>query len=116
MFWCNHREEMVTVDSESKSAHSFSPHSLRSWDKEETVSGEKKLPAPPTPRSIANKRAFHPWNAACKSNRCCICCSPSCLFIDRNMEFIWWLANRLTSYDEEMHKEILEDFFTDDAK
>lgn len=35
---------------------------------------------------------------------------------DRNMEFIWWLANRLTSYDEEMHKEILEDFFTDDAK
>lgn len=32
------------------------------------------------------------------------------------MEFIWWLANRLTSYDEEMHKEILEDFFTDDAK
>ena len=27
-----------------------------------------------------------------------------------------WLANRLTSYDEEMHKEILEDFFTDDAK
>ncbi|KAG0370762.1 hypothetical protein BGZ54_004263 [Gamsiella multidivaricata] len=36
--------------------------------------------------------------------------------IERNMEFIWWLANRLTSYDEEMHKEILEDFFTDDAK
>lgn len=36
--------------------------------------------------------------------------------LDRNMEFIWWLANRLTSYDEEMHKEILEDFFTDDAK
>ncbi|KAF9138503.1 hypothetical protein BGZ90_009963 [Linnemannia elongata] len=35
---------------------------------------------------------------------------------DRNMEFIWWIANRLTSYDEEMHKEILEDFFTDDAK
>ncbi|KAG0055920.1 hypothetical protein BGZ83_007043 [Gryganskiella cystojenkinii] len=35
---------------------------------------------------------------------------------DRNMEFIWWLANRLTSYDEDMHKEILEDFFTDDAK
>ncbi|KAF8924220.1 hypothetical protein EDD21DRAFT_393226 [Dissophora ornata] len=35
---------------------------------------------------------------------------------ERNMEFIWWLANRLTSYDEEMHKEILEDFFTDDAK
>lgn len=32
------------------------------------------------------------------------------------MEFIWWLANRLTSYDEEMHKEILDDFFTDDAK
>lgn len=36
--------------------------------------------------------------------------------VDRNMEFIWWLANRLTSYDEEMHKEILDDFFTDDAK
>ncbi|KAG0206858.1 hypothetical protein BGX28_001793 [Mortierella sp. GBA30] len=35
---------------------------------------------------------------------------------DKNMEFIWWIANRLTSYDEEMHKEILEDFFTDDAK
>ncbi|KAG0003757.1 hypothetical protein BGZ80_011584 [Entomortierella chlamydospora] len=35
---------------------------------------------------------------------------------ERNMEFIWWIANRLTSYDEEMHKEILEDFFTDDAK
>ncbi|KAG0005998.1 hypothetical protein BGZ79_010646 [Entomortierella chlamydospora] len=35
---------------------------------------------------------------------------------DRNMEFIYWLANRLTSYDEVMHKEILEDFFTDDAK
>ncbi|KAG0296189.1 hypothetical protein BGZ98_001074 [Dissophora globulifera] len=35
---------------------------------------------------------------------------------ERNMEFIWWLANRLTSYDEDMHKEILEDFFTDDAK
>ncbi|KAF9987977.1 hypothetical protein BGZ65_000663 [Modicella reniformis] len=35
---------------------------------------------------------------------------------ERNMEFIWWLANRLTSYDEEMHKEILEDFFTADAK
>ncbi|KAG0270362.1 hypothetical protein DFQ27_008377 [Actinomortierella ambigua] len=35
---------------------------------------------------------------------------------ERNTEFIWWLANRLTSYDEEMHKEILEDFFTDDAK
>ncbi|ORZ07060.1 hypothetical protein BCR41DRAFT_360553 [Lobosporangium transversale] len=32
------------------------------------------------------------------------------------MEFIWWIANRLTSYDEEMHKEILEDFFTDDAR
>ncbi|KAF9111302.1 hypothetical protein BGX27_005115 [Mortierella sp. AM989] len=36
--------------------------------------------------------------------------------VDKNMEFIWWIANRLTSYDEEMHKEILEDFFTDDAK
>ncbi|KAF9917718.1 hypothetical protein BX616_000129 [Lobosporangium transversale] len=35
---------------------------------------------------------------------------------DKNMEFIWWIANRLTSYDEEMHKEILEDFFTDDAR
>ncbi|KAF9425879.1 hypothetical protein BGZ76_003047, partial [Entomortierella beljakovae] len=35
---------------------------------------------------------------------------------ERNMEFIHWLATRLTSYDEEMHKEILEDFFTDDAK
>ncbi|CAO3571048.1 unnamed protein product [Mortierella alpina] len=35
---------------------------------------------------------------------------------DKNMEFIWWIANRLTSYDEDMHKEILEDFFTDDAK
>ncbi|KAG0257685.1 hypothetical protein BG011_003846 [Mortierella polycephala] len=35
---------------------------------------------------------------------------------ERNMEFIWWLANRLTSYDEEMHKEILEDIFTDDAR
>lgn len=35
---------------------------------------------------------------------------------ERNMEFIWWLANKLTSYDEVMHKEILEDFFTEDAK
>ncbi|KAG0266466.1 hypothetical protein BG011_002256 [Mortierella polycephala] len=35
---------------------------------------------------------------------------------DKNMEFIWWIANRLTSYDEEMHKEILDDFFTDDAR
>ncbi|KAF9383575.1 hypothetical protein CPC16_008870 [Podila verticillata] len=34
---------------------------------------------------------------------------------DKNMEFIWWIANRLTSYDEEMHKEILDDFFTADA-
>lgn len=32
------------------------------------------------------------------------------------MQFIWWIANRLTSYDEEMHKEILDDFFTPDAK
>ncbi|KAG0232125.1 hypothetical protein B0O80DRAFT_494213 [Mortierella sp. GBAus27b] len=36
--------------------------------------------------------------------------------VDKNMEFIWWIAIRLTSYDEEMHKEILDDFFTDDAK
>ncbi|KAF9200134.1 hypothetical protein BGZ49_009660 [Haplosporangium sp. Z 27] len=36
--------------------------------------------------------------------------------VDKNMEFIWWIANRLTSYDEEMHKEILEDFFTEDAR
>ncbi|KAK3828996.1 MAG: hypothetical protein J3Q66DRAFT_324095 [Benniella sp.] len=36
--------------------------------------------------------------------------------VDKNMEFIWWIAVRLTSYDEEMHKEILDDFFTDDAK
>ncbi|KAF9581292.1 hypothetical protein BGW38_001739 [Lunasporangiospora selenospora] len=35
---------------------------------------------------------------------------------DKNMDFIWWIATRLTSYDEEMHKEILEDFFTEDAK
>ncbi|KAF9214731.1 hypothetical protein BGZ59_003108 [Podila verticillata] len=35
---------------------------------------------------------------------------------DRNMQFIWWIANRLTSYDEEMHKEILDDFFMPDAK
>ncbi|KAF9941332.1 hypothetical protein BGZ65_004048 [Modicella reniformis] len=35
---------------------------------------------------------------------------------DKKMEFIWWIAIRLTSYDEEMHKEILEDFFTEDAK
>ncbi|KAG0333651.1 hypothetical protein BG000_008991 [Podila horticola] len=35
---------------------------------------------------------------------------------ERNMQFIWWIANRLTSYDEEMHKEILDDFFTPDAK
>jgi hypothetical protein len=35
---------------------------------------------------------------------------------EKNMAFIWWLANKLTSYDEIMHKEILEDFFTDDAK
>ncbi|KAF8927829.1 hypothetical protein BGZ58_010082, partial [Dissophora ornata] len=35
--------------------------------------------------------------------------------MEKNMEFIWWIANQLTSYDEEMHKEILEDFFTDDA-
>ncbi|KAG0348177.1 hypothetical protein BG004_005833 [Podila humilis] len=32
------------------------------------------------------------------------------------MQFIWWIATRLTSYDEEMHKEILDDFFTADAK
>ncbi|KAF9579237.1 hypothetical protein BGW38_004588 [Lunasporangiospora selenospora] len=36
--------------------------------------------------------------------------------MERNMEFIWWIATRLTSYDEVLHKEILEDFFTDDAK
>lgn len=32
------------------------------------------------------------------------------------MQFIWWIAIRLTSYDEEMHKEILDDFFMPDAK
>ncbi|KAG0329098.1 hypothetical protein BGZ99_003482 [Dissophora globulifera] len=38
------------------------------------------------------------------------------LVADKNTEFIWWIANRLTSYDETMHKEILDDFFTEDAQ